>query len=98
MEILWTEVLQGASAPPFGFTSFYIDLREETPEAFCNASIHGKEFIVAKRKITKQDVDQAFQIAADAKKKAMFSLGRARQLKDGAYALRKQYNANKKKK
>ncbi len=52
---------------------------------------------MGKRKITKQDVDQAFQIAEDAKKKALFSLNRARLLKDGAYALRKQYNANKKK-
>ncbi len=50
---------------------------------------------MAKRKITEQDVKQAYQIAEDARSRALFSMRRARQLKDGANSLRKQYNANK---
>ena len=51
---------------------------------------------MAKRKISKQDVDQAYDIAKEAKKSALFSLRRARQLKDGADKLRKEYKDGQK--
>ena len=51
------------------------------------------------RKISKSDVEQAYEVAAQAKTNALFSLKRARQLKDGADKLAKDYkNAQKKNK
>ena len=50
-----------------------------------------------RRKITQADVDQAYNIAAEAKKNALFSLRRARQLRDGADKMKKELNDSKKK-
>lgn len=47
-----------------------------------------------RRKISKADVEQAYELAQDAKKSALFSLRRARQLKDGADKLNRDYKAN----
>ena len=46
---------------------------------------------MARRKVSKADVQQAYEIAQDAKKSALFSLRRARQLKDGADKLNREY-------
>ena len=51
-----------------------------------------------RRKITQADVDQAYNIAAEAKKSALFSMRRARQLRDGADKLKKEFKESKKKK
>lgn len=51
---------------------------------------------MARRKITQADVDQAYNIAAEAKKSALFSMRRARQLRDGADKLKKDFKNNKK--
>ena len=53
---------------------------------------------MGKRKITEQDVKAAPQMATEARTRALFSLRRARQLQDGASYLKREYNANKKKK
>ena len=53
---------------------------------------------MSKRKITKTDVDQAYETAQQARTNALFSLRRARQLKDGADKMKKEYNANKRRK
>ena len=46
---------------------------------------------MSRRKITKNDVDNAYEIAAKAKQNAVFSLQRARQLKDGADKMKAEY-------
>ncbi len=46
------------------------------------------------RKITKADVDMAYETAKQAKQNALFSLKRARQLKDGADKMKKDYTAS----
>ena len=48
---------------------------------------------MGKRKITKAQVDAAYKMAGEAKQRVDFSLRRARQLKDGADKLRKDYKA-----
>ena len=50
-----------------------------------------------RRKISQTDVDQAYALASEAKKSALFSMRRAKQLKDGADKLKKDFNNNKKK-
>lgn len=52
---------------------------------------------MGKRKITKNDVDNAYEIAAKAKQKAVFSLLRARQLKDGADKIKAELKRNQRK-
>ena len=52
---------------------------------------------MGRRKITQADVDQAYNIAAEAKKNALFSMRRARQLRDGADKLKKDFKKNNKK-
>ena len=52
---------------------------------------------MGRRKITQMDVNQAYEVAAQAKKNALFSMRRARQLKDGADKLKKDFNNNKRK-
>ncbi len=49
---------------------------------------------MAKRKITKNDVENAYDIASKAKQNALFSLQRARQLKDGADKMKAEYKRN----
>lgn len=49
---------------------------------------------MGKRKITKYDVDNAYEIASKAKQNALFSLQRARQLKDGADKLKAEFKRN----
>lgn len=48
---------------------------------------------MSKRKITKEDVNTAYRLAAEAKSRANFSLFRARQMKDGADKIKKDYNS-----
>ena len=50
-----------------------------------------------RRKITQADVDYAYELAAEAKKSALFSMRRAKQLRDGADKLKKDFKNNKKK-
>lgn len=47
-----------------------------------------------KRKITKTDVENAYEMADKAKQSALFSLARARQLKDGADKINAEYKRN----
>lgn len=49
---------------------------------------------MSRRKISKADVEQAYELAQEAKKSALFSLRRARQLKDGADKLNRDYKTN----
>lgn len=51
---------------------------------------------MARRKITKSDVDTAYEMAAKAKESALFSLRRAKQLKDGADKINAEYKRNQK--
>ena len=51
---------------------------------------------MSKRKITQADVDQAYAMAADARKSALFSMRRARQLRDGADKLKKDFRESQK--
>ncbi len=53
---------------------------------------------MGRRKITQADVDQAYAMASEAKKSALFSMRRAKQLKDGADKLKKDFKNSKKKK
>ena len=53
---------------------------------------------MARRKISQADVDYAYSVAAEAKKSALFSMRRARQLRDGADKLKKDFKNNQKKK
>lgn len=47
-----------------------------------------------KRNITKTDVENAYKVADQAKQAALFSLRRARQLKDGADKINAEYKRN----
>lgn len=51
---------------------------------------------MVKRKITKNDVDTAYEMAAKAKESALFSLRRAKQLKDGADKIKAEYKRSQK--
>lgn len=51
---------------------------------------------MARRKITKSDVDTAYEMAAKAKESALFSLRRAKQLKDGADKINDEYKRSQK--
>ncbi|MBQ3506474.1 MAG: hypothetical protein IJA89_06870 [Clostridia bacterium] len=46
---------------------------------------------MGRRKLTQADVDQAYEVAAEAKKNALFSMRRAKQLRDGADKMKKDY-------
>ena len=48
------------------------------------------------RNITKTDVENAYKVADQAKQAALFSLRRARQLKDGADKINAEYKRNQK--
>lgn len=50
-----------------------------------------------KRNITKTDVENAYKVADQAKQAALFSLRRARQLKDGADKINAEYKRNQQK-
>ena len=51
---------------------------------------------MSKRKITKSDVENAYEVADKAKQAALFSLRRARQLKDGADKINAEYRQSQK--
>ena len=50
------------------------------------------------KKYTKADVDAVYAMADDAKKRAFFSMQRARQLRAGADKIKRDYNQQRKKK
>ena len=53
---------------------------------------------MGRRKLTQADVDQAYEVAAEAKKSALFSMRRAKQLKDGSDKMKKDFKNSQKKK